>query len=160
MMDAVLNQDKHAPSLGYFNTHDSLILGIGNDGRQDDGLGWVFIAQLEQLKLCPNASLERRYQLLIEDAELISRYKRVLLVDASRETHFDDCELKRIQAKWDATFTSHSISPESILATCEQCYQLQPEVWFFTVRGYEWDFGQELSAQAADNLRKAWAYLT
>ena len=33
--------------LGFFDDPSSLIYGIGNVGRQDDGLGWAFIDRLE-----------------------------------------------------------------------------------------------------------------
>jgi Ni,Fe-hydrogenase maturation factor len=60
----------------------TIILGIGNNGRQDDGLGWLFLDSLKDLE--SKLTLEYRYQLQIEDAELISNYKTVIFVDASK----------------------------------------------------------------------------
>ncbi|PSR08953.1 MAG: Ni/Fe hydrogenase, partial [Bacteroidetes bacterium] len=58
-----------------------LLLGIGNSGRADDGLGWAFAeAFSDQADLF---EVELRYQLQIEDALLISTYQRVVIVDAS-----------------------------------------------------------------------------
>ena len=42
---------------------DTLIFGIGNCGRSDDGLGWAFIDWLEERGLCPTSEKRRHYQL-------------------------------------------------------------------------------------------------
>ena len=47
--------------------YKTIILGIGNNGRQDDGLGWAFLDFLEEQNT--TIDLEYRYQLQIEDAE-------------------------------------------------------------------------------------------
>ncbi|MDQ7073091.1 MAG: hypothetical protein Q9N32_05950 [Gammaproteobacteria bacterium] len=46
-----------AVTLENYNTSDSLIYGIGNVGRQDDGLGWAFIDWLEKESICPKAEI-------------------------------------------------------------------------------------------------------
>ena len=58
-----------------------LIIGIGNSGRQDDGLGWKLLDFLNEQNL-ENIELIYKYQLQIEDADLISSYDRVIIVDA------------------------------------------------------------------------------
>ena len=63
-----------------YNDTSCLIYGIGNVGRQDDGLGWAFIDWLEAVGLCPKADLMRHYQLHLEDADLISYKKKVLFI--------------------------------------------------------------------------------
>tara|TARA_R110002033_G_scaffold157164_1_gene193298 strand:- start:1046 stop:1276 length:231 start_codon:yes stop_codon:yes gene_type:complete len=60
-----------------------IIFGIGNAGRQDDGIGWLFLGFLQNQN--ENINLEYRYQLQIEDAELISHYNRVIFVDATKK---------------------------------------------------------------------------
>ncbi|MBS1174876.1 MAG: hoxW [Burkholderiaceae bacterium] len=145
----------NTPSLYEFDAQECLILGIGNESRQDDGIGWAFIDYLEKNQLCAHAVLDRRYQLLVEDAEVVSRFQRVLLVDASQEAHVDKVSLVRIVPKLDTSFTSHAISPASILATCVQCFGVQPEVWFLTIKGYEWQFGHGLTMQAQANFQEA-----
>jgi Ni,Fe-hydrogenase maturation factor len=61
---------------------DIIVLGIGNTGRQDDGLGWLFLDRLKEAGF--EGAMEYRYQLQVEDAELISRYSQVIFVDASK----------------------------------------------------------------------------
>jgi len=132
-----------------------LIYGVGNDGRQDDGLGWAFIDWVEAHSLCPEAELHRNYQLQLEDAELISHKQRVLFVDASKDARLDSFELTQPAPKMDFSFTSHAISVPSILATCLQCFGRLPEVHLLAIRGYEWELQMGLTPAARKNLLAA-----
>ena len=58
-----------------------LLIGIGNSGRSDDGLGWAFVETMAQNEAFTGDTL-LRYQLQIEDAAQISEYKQVIFVDA------------------------------------------------------------------------------
>ncbi|PRC45939.1 Ni/Fe hydrogenase, partial [Mycobacterium sp. ITM-2017-0098] len=93
-------------NLGDFDDDTCLIYGIGNVGRQDDGLGWAFVDWLEAQGCCPSAQVQRSYQLLIEDADLISTKRRVLFVDATKDESVMSFELHRPVPKMDFTFTS------------------------------------------------------
>ena len=141
-----------AATLVDYNNSDSLIYGIGNIGRQDDGLGWAFIDWLERESICPKADLMRHYQLHLEDADMISYKKQVLFVDASKVAELETFQLENVKPKIDFSFTSHAISVESILATCQTCFDVIPKVQFLTIKGYEWDLQQGLTMNAQQNL--------
>jgi hydrogenase maturation protease len=130
----------------------SLIYGIGNAGRQDDGLGWAFIDGLEQIQPPSRARLRRSYQLNLEDADLISRYTRVLFVDATKDPEVESFSLSRPESKLDFSFTSHALSVPSILATARQCFEHVPEAYVLAIRGYEWELQQGLTSPAQHNL--------
>src|SRR5436190_22585128 len=83
------------------NNDSCLIYGIGNVGRQDDGLGWAFVDWLQAQGRCPNAEMLRSYQLLLEDAELISTKQRVLFVDATKDASVTSFALERAAPKMD-----------------------------------------------------------
>lgn len=142
-----------------FDDPSSLIYGIGNVGRQDDGLGWALIDWLEAEFLCPKAEIQRHYQLHLEDADLISRKKRVLFIDATKDASVESFTLERAEPKMDFSFTSHAISIPSIMATCQQCFQRLPEVYVLAIRGYEWELKMGLTQRARQNLDDATAYL-
>jgi len=139
-------------SLEQYNNSSSLIYGIGNVGRQDDGLGWAFIDWLEQEKLCDKAELVRHYQLHLEDADLISYKKKILFVDATKSKSVKTFEIEQLSPKMDFSFTSHAISIPSIMATCQQCFDCLPDVYLLTIRGYEWELQEGLTQQAQLNL--------
>jgi hydrogenase maturation protease len=59
-----------------------LVYGIGNPGRQDDGLGILFAEKIEewlQNQGFINVEVTSNYQLNIEDAEKISHYTMLFL---------------------------------------------------------------------------------
>jgi len=147
-------------SLADFDDPSALVYGIGNVGRQDDGLGWAFIDWLETQSLCAKADMHRNYQLYIEDSELISHKRRVLFVDATKEASVTSFRLERAQPRMDISFTSHAVSIPSILATCKQCFDRLPEVWVLAIRGYEWELSVGLTEQARRNLDGAIAHFT
>jgi hydrogenase maturation protease len=146
-------------TLDDFDTSLSLIYGIGNVGRQDDGLGWAFIDWLEAEAFCTRAEIRRHYQLHLEDAELISHKKSVLFIDATKDASVKSFTLERVEPRMDFSFTSHAISVPAIMATCQQCFQRLPEVYVLAIRGYEWELKVGLTQNAEQNLSDATTYL-
>ncbi len=142
-------------SLADYNHPACLICGIGNVGRQDDGLGWAFIDWLERQALCPRAELIRNYQLQLEDADLISRKEQVLFVDATKALDVQSFRLEQMKPELDFSFTSHAVSIPSIMATCEHCFGQLPAVHLLTIRGYAWELQTGLTEEAGKNLRAA-----
>ena len=146
-------------TLDYFDDPSALIYGIGNIGRQDDGLGWEFIDWLERHEVCASAEKVKFYQLNLEDADLISHKRKVLFVDASRDAALDHFRLYKAEPKMDFSFTSHAMSIETIMATCGQCFDRIPEVHVLAIRGYEWELQVGLTVRAKGNLALASAHL-
>lgn len=135
--------------------HDfGLIYGIGNVGREDDGLGWAFIDAIEALGET-DAKLVRHYQLFFEDVDLIRRHQRVLFVDATKSVTTSHFKVERVEPRLDDSFTSHAISVQSIVAMCQQCYQAFPDVWLLTIKGTQWDLSLGLTPEADNNLKLA-----
>jgi len=140
------------PTFEFFSQPSSLIYGIGNVGRRDDGLGWAFIDRLEARQPPPRAVLHRNYQLNFEDADLIRGFARVLFVDATKDPSVSSFSLTRPEPKLDFSFTSHAISVPSILATAKQCFGYLPEVYLLAIRGYQWQLQMGLTGPAEQNL--------
>ena len=134
-----------------------LVLGYGNPGRGDDGLGPAFCGAIEALAL-PGVAVDANYQLNIEDAASLAGYSRVLFVDASKNAA-DSFEFWRIAAAPRITFTTHSVSPESVLAICETHFGTVPDAWLLGIRGYEFDFAEELTPAARENLDRALSHV-
>ena len=136
--------------------HKTLIFGIGNNGRQDDGLGWSFLALLETDDW--PFDLEYRYQLQIEDAELISRYDNVIFVDASKTEFEEGFKLYPCMPVDNYSFSTHALAPETILYITNKLYNHQPNAQVLAIQGVDWELEIGLSNIAADNLVKAYQY--
>lgn len=146
-------------TLEEYDDDSCLIYGIGNVGRQDDGLGWAFIDWLEAQGRCPNAQMQRGYQLLIEDADLISTKQRVLFIDATKDEAVSSFAVEQAVPRMDFSFTSHAISIPAIMATCQQCFERLPEVHVLAIRGFEFELEMGLTPAAQQNLDDATTYL-
>jgi hydrogenase maturation protease len=136
----------------------ALVYGIGNVGRQDDGLGWAFVDWLEGSGRLA-AQLVRGYQLALEDADLVSRASAVLFVDSTKQTSVRCFSLYRPTPMLDFSFTSHALSIPTVLATSASCFGVVPDVAVLAIRGYEWQLQTGLTDRAAANLDAATAYL-
>ena len=133
------------------------VLGYGNPGRQDDGLGPAVAEGVGALGL-PDVTADADYQLNIEYGAIIADYDTVLFVDASTVAP-DPFELKPIKAAASLTFTSHSVSPELVLAICEAHFGACPEAWLLGVRGHAFEFEEGLSKQAETNRDAAVSFV-
>jgi hydrogenase maturation protease len=130
-----------------------LILGYGNPGRQDDGLGPEIVQELEQLRL-PGLSLEADYQLSIEHAADLERADKVIFVDAAVSGP-EPFELRRLAASRSIEFTSHALAPGAVLAISEETYGYVPEALLVAVRGYSFEFAEGLTEKARQNKVRA-----
>ncbi len=133
-----------------------IILGIGNNGRQDDGLGWMFLDFLEEQN--SDIDIEYRYQLQIEDADLISNYDTVIFVDATKEETEEGFYLEPCHPSEKYSFSTHALEPETVLYLSDKLYNHNPDASIFAIQGYEWELQIGLSKKAIKNLDKAINY--
>ena len=133
---------------------ETLLIGIGNSAREDDGLGWAFLEQVEGSTSFEGDCLYR-FQLNLEDAELITHYERVFFVDAFRGELTGNFSFNPCLPKAGSGYSTHLLSPESILYLCQQLYEQTPQAWMLAIQGYQWELKEGLSPQAQENLRKS-----
>lgn len=146
--------------LDAYDRPGSLVYGIGNVARSDDGLGWAFVDWLERTGRCRRTALVRGYQLQLEDAELLSRYRRVLFVDATRDPEVEDFRLERPTARMESAFTSHALTIPTVLAIADHCFAARPDVSVLAIRGHAWNLQEGLTTLAAHHLAAAISAVT
>jgi len=61
---------------------DVLVIGYGNPGRLDDGLGPAFADAIAGEPLS-GVTVDSNYELTVEDSDAVSRHKVTIFVDAS-----------------------------------------------------------------------------
>jgi hydrogenase maturation protease len=130
-----------------------LILGYGNPGRQDDGLGPAAVAEIESMGLRNTTAFEN-YQLNIEDAMDVATHDVVWFIDAAK-TGQSPYSVRAVSPSSTIEFTSHIVRPEAILAIARQCYGGSPQAFLLAIRGYEFEFVEALTPGAKDNLHAA-----
>ncbi len=140
-----------------------LIYGYGNPGRQDDGIGARFVEMvddwIEEDKLT-DIYTDCNYQLNIEDSAVVADYETVIFVDASVVEEVEDFKLETIQPN-DATieFTMHAVSTSYVIDLCRKLYGKTPQAYVLHVKAYEFDFIEELTPKAAENLESAFQFI-
>ena len=131
-----------------------LIIGIGNCSRRDDGLGWAFLDEIKK-KMPVGPELIYKYQLNIEDAEMITEADTIIFIDAfsgELENGFSFEECLPVDS---FEFTTHALSPGVIVSLCKNLYDSEPNAYVLKIQGTEWELKDGLSPLAEINLQKA-----
>ena len=134
-----------------------LLIGIGNSGRGDDGLGWEFVERITALGL-DSLDYEFRYQLQVEDAALISDYDIVIFVDSSKEKLCGGYQMNRCISASHSFFSTHSQTPSTILHLANNVYTKFPKTYTLAISGKEWELQTSLSVEAQKNLESALSF--
>ena len=138
-----------------------LVLGVGNPGREDDGLGQRFAVEAEALLaqgLIGPATIRHRYQLNVEDSELFRRFELVLTVDAAVDAT-RPFELRRVEPAATMPFTTHGLALPQLLHLGAALYDDLPPVFQLALRGERFGIGLGLSPMAQASLEAALRWL-
>jgi hydrogenase maturation protease len=132
-----------------------LVIGYGNPGRLDDGLGPAFAERVVALAI-PGVTADADYQLNVEDAADLGHYDAVLFADASVDADAPFALRPLAPAHSGLGFSSHSVSPAALLGLAQSLFGATPRAYLLVIRGYAFDgFGEGLSPQATANLDAA-----
>lgn len=137
-------------------TKKTLIIGIGNYGRADDALGWKFIDEFSDRD--DLYDFEYRYQLQIEDAELVTKYEKVIFVDASHQQLEKGFFFYSCLPAPTSAFTTHQLNPETVLWLAGELFGDPPKGYVMAIGGIHWKLHHGLSNQAKRNFKNAVAY--
>ena len=132
------------------------LIGYGNPGRGDDGLGPALAARMADM---PEVEATSDYQLTVDHALLIADARIVVFADAKMNVD-TPYEFGPVAASADHDVTSHSLSPQAVLALCQTLYEHTPKAFVMGIAGH--DFGEVkegLSPLAKRNLTLATAFL-
>jgi hydrogenase maturation protease len=138
----------------FSNSPPPLLLAIGNDGRQDDGLGWAFGQAMEASEIF-RGDIVYRYQLQVEDALLIADQPTVVFVDACREELPAGFDLTPLHPAADFGVTTHQLSPATVLSLAKQLYNAHPQAYLLKIMGVEWGLKRGLSERGRQCLNQA-----
>jgi hydrogenase maturation protease len=131
-----------------------LIIGYGNPGRGDDGLGPAFAATMEE-RAPAAVTIDADYQLTVEHAEAAARHEVVVFADAAAAGP-EPFRFERVRPVRGVSFSTHSLEPSGVLGLAEELFDARTAAYVLGIRGYEFDeFREGLSPRAAQNLAAA-----
>jgi len=135
------------------------VIGFGNPGRLDDGLGPALADAIEAQSL-PGVTVESDYQLTVEDAHEVAKHDVVVFADADvggREPFY----FRRLAVTGSNLLGSHGVAPGEVYGLAKLLFDAKTSAYILGIRGYEFNaFGERLSEKAKDNLIKATLFLT
>jgi len=136
----------------------NLLFAIGNNARQDDGLGWA-LGEAWEKSGGFEGEIHFRYQLEVEDSELISHAEQVIFVDAFKGELPSGFQWEKIAPTAEFEFTTHALSPQAVLFFCAQLYGKNPQAYCLLIGGEAWELGEGLTEYGASNLLLAIEFL-
>ncbi len=136
---------------------ERIVVGYGNRGRGDDGLGPHVVERLRRrLWGASGVGLVSVPFLAPEMAEDLAPAGEVIFVDATLERLPGGRCWTRIEPVQEASFClTHSVSPGFLLNLIERLYQRRPEARLLSIQGDEFDHGSGLSLEAERRAREA-----
>lgn len=136
----------------------TLIFTWGNPSRGDDALGTEIYEQLQNEDL-EDVDLVTDFQLQIEHVVDLEKRECVLFIDASVSATAP-FEVYRLKAVQDDSYTTHAMSPESLLATYEKVNrEAPPPAFMLSIRGYDLGQGASMSEMPSSNLCEAIGFI-
>jgi hydrogenase maturation protease len=133
-----------------------LLIGYGNPGRLDDGLGPALAEAVGALGL-PGVAVDADYQLTVEHAHAVAQHDVVVFADAavSGKEPFSFSRLKPAETAGPG-FTSHGVEPDEVLGLARDLFASRTRGYMLGIRGYRFsEFGERLSEKAQTNLAEA-----
>jgi len=132
-------------------TH-SLIIGIGNPLRSDDGLGW---AVTEQLSLDCNTTcdIHNVYQLTPELAQSMAVVNLVIMIDANHDGVPGELRIRPLSlSAQPSAVGTHYTTPEELAALTAIVYGQCPPVVVVTMTGANFSIGEQFSTIIARRI--------
>lgn len=136
----------------------TLLIGYGNPGRGDDGLGPAFARRIAERDL-PGLTVEIDYQLTVEHALLISTAQTVIFADAALDATTPYYFRPLTEAA--DSIGSHSVTPEAALKLSRILFGKAPQGYVLGLCGDAYgEVSEGLSATALRSLDRAETFLT
>ena len=135
----------------------ALLIGYGNPGRGDDGLGPAFARRIAARGLV-GLTVEIDYQLTVDHALLISGAGMVVFADAAMDAA-PPFYFRPLSEADPQTLGSHSVTPEAALALSRLLFGAAPKGFVLGLSGAAFgEMAEGLSGPASHNLDLAEAF--
>ncbi len=129
---------------------NSLLIGIGNTLRQDDGAGHAVVEQFVGRNDCTTLLT---HQLFPEHADLLARVGRVVFVDAC--INAIEMELQKTAVRLASSVFGHVCDAEWLLALSEQIHARAPQAFRLGIPASDFGFGENFSSETRVAIQQA-----
>jgi hydrogenase maturation protease len=126
-------------------TEKTVVIGIGNPLRGDDGIGWAVVEALTDVAVGWGVTAVATHQLLPELLDDLHAARVVIFVDASVNGQPGSVAVTAVQPSPDGPASSHQIGPAVLLAMGVELYGRIPPAHLITITGQDFGFHEQLS---------------
>ena len=151
----------------------TLVIGFGNIDRADDGVANSVINALRRRlgqKPLPEdetgleelgAEVDSIFlsQLTPELMETLTGYQRVIFVDAHVYENVDALHCEPVSPEYTPSTFTHHLTPAAFLALLKTLYHREPAGYLVSIRGHDFDFHRDLSAETEALVGPAVEYI-
>jgi hydrogenase maturation protease len=139
----------------------TLVIGFGNIDRADDGVAFFVVnalrrrlgqeplnedeTGLEELGVQVDSAFLS--QLTPELLETVAGYRQVIFVDAHVYENLDALHCAPVSPENTPSTFTHHLTPAAFLALLKALYHSEPSGHLVSIRGYDFDFHRDLSAE-------------
>ena len=135
-----------------------LLIGFGNPGRGDDGLGPALARRIEDRAL-PGVRVKSAFQLTVEDALEVAQEEMVVFVDADLAGN-EAFAFTPVSARPEGYLDSHTVSPDTVMALAEELFASKARGYTLGITGCAFgEIKEGLSEAAMRHLDLAEAFL-
>jgi hydrogenase maturation protease len=130
----------------------TLVVGIGNPLRGDDGLGWQAVGAFAEAAGKGEVETLFCHGLVPELADVLARVDRVIFVDADASAATGSLGCRQLLAETAQQPFSHYQTPAALLALTQRLYGRRPEAQLLSLGAADFGAREGLSPQAAAAL--------
>jgi len=127
------------------NEPHTLILGLGNPLRADDGFGWRLAERLAEAELPAGVEVIAYHQLTPELAEMLRGVALVIFLDVEIGVPPGVVRSVPVTPASSAEAFSHQLNPAALLALARQLYGQAPAAYAVSVGAADLGYGTALS---------------
>jgi len=145
-----------------------LILGYGNQDRQDDGVAWHILNEvMHKLNIPAYQEIEENFdsqadlvfvfqlQLMPEFADEIAKFERVCFIDAHTGAVPENIHFECISPLYEHSPLTHHLTAKSLLSIIRTIYNKVPDAILVSVKGHKFGYTTELSPETARLVTEA-----
>lgn len=124
----------------------TVVIGIGNPLRGDDGVGWLVVEALQALAI-DGVTAVSTHQLLPELIDLFRDAAQLIFIDASVVGQPGDTSQTAVLPAMEGPIASHQLHPGVLLALGVKLYGRMPPAYLITVTGSDFSHKETVSAE-------------
>lgn len=141
-------------SLKEDKSKNTLVIGIGNPLRCDDGVG-PYVADCIEAKDLKHVHVWVTQQLHLEDLEAMLKFGKIILVDASIAGPPVNFYQVKISKEQTMASSSHHLSTETFVNLARSIYNQDLPMHLCSIRGNNFEIGDKISSEVLKRAQEA-----